>query len=41
MHYVVKLRGTATTTMKKSVQALNFEFDLPIPNGFCHNFMNS
>ena len=41
IHYVVRFGGTPFISIKISVQALNFEFDLPIPNGFCHNFMNS
>ena len=41
LHYVVKFRGFAFTTMKKSVQALKFEFDWPIPNISGHSFTGS
>ena len=39
--YDVRFRVTATTTMKKSFQALKIEFDLPIPIAFGHDFTES
>ena len=41
LHYDVKFRAIAFTTMKKSVQALKFEFDWPIPNISGHSFTGS
>ena len=38
-HYVVKFRGTPFISTKISFQALKFEFNLPIPNGFGHTLV--
>ena len=40
-HYDVKFRAIAFTTMKKSVQALKFQFDWPIPNVLGSDFTKS
>ena len=39
VHYVLRFGGTPFISMEISFQALKFEFDMPIPNRFGHNFM--
>ena len=41
VHYVLRFGGTPFISMEISFQALKFEFDMPIPNVFCHNFVKS